>query len=173
MSLLQRLLLLPLLSPLLAVLLVAAINPQPVVTLRLLTWISPALSLGVWIGGAAATGAGLSAAAAALALRSAGPPLQQRRRGRHRDDDQRSRDNWSAAAEGAAPAPSDWSPWAGPSRAATEPAPTVSVPFRVIRKGAGRTEPTPPTATPTSHGRDRPGNHPLDDGWGVAVAEEW
>lgn len=42
MSLLQRLLLLPLLSPLLAVLLLGAFNPRPWVALRLLTWSSPA-----------------------------------------------------------------------------------------------------------------------------------
>ena len=56
MSLLQRLLLLPLLSPLLALLLLAAVNPRPWVALRLLTWTSPAWPLGAWIGAAAAVG---------------------------------------------------------------------------------------------------------------------
>ena len=44
---LQRLLLLPLLAPLLAVLLVAALNPTPASRLRLLIWTSPALPIGV------------------------------------------------------------------------------------------------------------------------------
>ena len=48
---LQRILLLPLLSPLLAVLLVSAINPRPGVSVRLLTWSSPAWPLGGWLAG--------------------------------------------------------------------------------------------------------------------------
>ena len=67
MALLQRLLLLPLLAPLLLVLLVGALNPRPSLSLRLLIWTSPALPIGVWIALAGGGGAGLSAAAAALA----------------------------------------------------------------------------------------------------------
>ena len=68
MALLQRLLLLPLLAPLLLVLLVGALNPRPSLSMRLLIWTSPALPIGVWIALAGGGGAGLSAAAAALAL---------------------------------------------------------------------------------------------------------
>ena len=75
--LLRRLLLLPLLSPLMATLLVAGINPRPLVSLRLLTWQSPALPIGAWIAGAAVAGAGLSAAATALALQETGRSLQR------------------------------------------------------------------------------------------------
>ena len=70
---LQRLLLLPLLSPLLAVLLVGAINPRPWVSVRVLTWSAPAWPLGGWIATAAALGAAISSAGAALALQGQGP----------------------------------------------------------------------------------------------------
>jgi hypothetical protein len=53
-TVLQQLLLIPLLAPLLAVLLLGAINPRPQVALRLLVWTSPALPLGAWIAAAAA-----------------------------------------------------------------------------------------------------------------------
>ncbi|MFM7465512.1 MAG: hypothetical protein ACKO28_08605 [Cyanobium sp.] len=65
----RRLLVLPLLSPLLAVLLVAALNPSPQLSFRLLTWQSPRAPLGLWLGGAALAGAALSGAGTALALR--------------------------------------------------------------------------------------------------------
>ena len=41
----QRLLLVPFLSPLLAVLLVAAFNPGPPLSVRLLTWVSPGVAV--------------------------------------------------------------------------------------------------------------------------------
>ena len=55
---LRRLLLVPLLAPLVAVLLVGALNPRPAHSLRLLVWSSPALPIGVWIMVAATAGAG-------------------------------------------------------------------------------------------------------------------
>ncbi|MEA5412824.1 hypothetical protein VB737_13710, partial [Synechococcus sp. BA-120 BA3] len=66
---LHRLLLLPLLSPLLVTLLVAALNPSPSLALRLLTWQTPSLPIGLWMAVAAGGGAALSAGATALALR--------------------------------------------------------------------------------------------------------
>jgi hypothetical protein len=79
LALLRRLLLLPLLSPLLAALLLASFNPRPNLSMRLLIWRSPALPIGLWIGAAAGGGALLSATATALALRQAGSA--QRRSG--------------------------------------------------------------------------------------------
>jgi len=65
----RRLLVLPLLSPLLAVMLVGALNPSPQLSFRVLTWVSPRAPLGLWLGGAALAGAALSGAGTALALR--------------------------------------------------------------------------------------------------------
>ncbi|MFM7454680.1 MAG: hypothetical protein ACKO1V_12070, partial [Cyanobium sp.] len=99
-SLLQRLLLLPLLSPLLAVLLVGALNPRPWVALRLLTWTSPAWPLGAWIGGAAAAGAALSATAAGLALQTGTAVLGERRQVRRRPADDDGSEDWSGTDPG-------------------------------------------------------------------------
>jgi uncharacterized integral membrane protein len=143
----QRLLLLPLIAPLAATLIVAVANPRPGTSLRLLTWQSPALPLGAWIAGAATAGALLSGTATALALRGATPLLRRQvRRERHRGDG-------PAPAWTPPPAGADWRQSAEPavpsgSRAATpperapgEPPPTMSVPFRVIRRPAAAAGP--------------------------------
>ncbi|MGB5135349.1 MAG: hypothetical protein WBN89_09275, partial [Prochlorococcaceae cyanobacterium] len=77
MSLLRRLLLLPLLAPLLAVLVIGAVNPRPAVRMRLLTWTSPPLPIGVWLLLASGGGALLSAGATTLALQGQRQPLQR------------------------------------------------------------------------------------------------
>ena len=149
---LQRILLVPLLSPLLAVFLVAAINPRPWVSVRLLIWSSPSWPLGGWIATAAGLGAAVSGAGAALALQAQGVATPPRRQVRRRSDSgteperaaERDEDRWQAAPK--APWAGVSAPWAGPSRAANEPAPTVSVPFRVIRKG----KPAPSGQTDTT-----------------------
>jgi len=168
--LLRRLLLLPLLAPLLAVFLVGAINPRPWVGLRLLIWRSPEWTIGSWLALAAGGGAALSATATALALQAGGTSTRSQL---HRPiPEGRSRRAWPwGRSEGEADGPaqawvdgpgqepaSAWgrdsregptAPWpgqasAGPSRHPTEPPPTLSVPFRVIRRG---TAPGPDTGT--------------------------
>ena len=62
---LRRLLLLPLLAPLLAVLVIGTLNPRPPVRLRLLIWTSPPLPIGVWLLLASGGGALLSAGSTA------------------------------------------------------------------------------------------------------------
>lgn len=175
MSLLQRLLVLPLLSPLLAVLLLGAVNPRPWVALRLLTWVSPAWPLGAWIAGAAAAGAGLSAAATALALQGGSSPLLERRQVRRRGSAPWS-PPWDDNASGDSPereAPRREAPvresgratgagWAGPTRGAAEPPPTVSVPFRVIRKGSSASPP-----------RSEASVAAVGDGWDAAPTDDW
>ena len=167
--LLRRLLLLPLLAPLLAVLLVGAINPKPWVGLRLLIWRTPEWTIGSWLALAAGGGGALSATATALALQAGGA---SNRRQLHRPmPDGRSRRAWpwgrgegpadgpaEAWVDGTGPEPAAaWgrdsregagAPWpaqasAGPSRHPAEPPPTLSVPFRVIRRGTA-----PPQARP-------------------------
>ena len=160
---LHRLLLLPLLSPLLAVLLVAAINPKPSVKLRLLTWASPSWPLGAWMASAAGLGAALSAGGAALALQGGGMEPAPRRQVRRRAEDEEHDESAPQPARG----------WAGPSRSATEPAPTVSVPFRVIRKGSRPAESAPSRAQaqPQSQPPQPPASS--DDDWSVPVSDDW
>ena len=154
----RRLLVVPFLSPLLAVLLVAALNPRPQLAFRVLTWTTPQAPLGLWLGGAALGGAALSGAGTALALgrrQGAGPGGRRRvttpRTSRawadgdweDREDDrfrreERPQESWDGLeSEGRgggswgerAPAPA-----VPPPRAPGEPAPTLDAPFRVLRR---------------------------------------
>ena len=173
---LQRVLLVPLLTPLLAVLLVAAINPRPSVAVRLLIWTSPALPLSAWLAAAAGLGAGVSSLGTALALQGAGrgitPRRQVRRPGFWNDaepevprqsEERPEQEPWDRGPKDVEPTPNQAS-WAGPSRGASEPAPTVSVPFRVIRKprSAAAAAPSSPAA-PTV----------VNDDWGSASNDDW
>jgi hypothetical protein len=180
---LRRLLLLPLLAPLLAALVVAAINPRPAIALRLLIWRSPALPMGAWIALAAAGGAAMSASASGLALRQgATTPLRRRVRSE-------AREAWSPAEvwpqaerrEAAqAEAPPRWSSAAAapPPRAPGEPAPTVEVPFRVIRRAAAEPAPAPAAAeraaarSAGSPASAQPVPVALED-WGGEISEDW
>ncbi len=203
MALLQRLLLLPLLAPLLAVLLVAAINPRPAIALRLLTWTSPALPISLWLSLAACGGGALSAGATSLALRSATRPASPNQRRSRTAQDPGSWSVWpdwgtnaDGPAHGDGPANADWhANGEGPSRAERsagqglphpvrppgEPAPTVAVPFRVIRKGSGSGR--APGAGPGSGAtrgqgqaapaEPRPQTVSVGDGWDEAISDDW
>lgn len=154
---LRQLLLLPLLAPLLAVLVVGALNPRPAVRLRLLTLTSPPLPIGVWMAIAATGGALLSAGATSLALRRdgfPGPRRQVRMPMGAADLPWTEETPWSApaSAETSSPRPQSADQ---PSRAPGEPPPTVEVPFRVIRRAASAV-----TAEPGARG-----SGPAVDDW--------
>ena len=170
---LQRLLLLPLLSPLLVVLLVAAINPKPWVKVRLLTWSSASLPVGGWMAAAATIGAVLSGAGTALALQEQGSGLLPRRQVRRsRGSEPPMGSDGSTAAphqnEGWGEEQARPSAWAGPARRAGEPAPTVSVPFRVIRKGSA-TQPAQSAKTTPAE----PASTASADDWGTSQSDDW
>jgi hypothetical protein len=158
----QQLLLIPLLAPLLAALLIGAINPRPALALRLLVWTSPALPLGAWIAMAAAAGAAVSAGSSALALRQGQQPSSAPRH--------------QTSRRSAAPPPPDQqadgprASAAAPSRAPGEPAPTVEVPFRVIRRGTVNPVATP-AAAPSQAGAANA--QVVGDGWDVALNDSW
>jgi hypothetical protein len=172
----RRLLLVPLLSPLLAVMLVAALNPGPRVSLRVLTWQTPRAPLGLWLATAALGGAALSGGAAGLALRG-GPGRPGRRVVSRRTEEW---EPWLQEPEGRRerpPEPRD-TPWrdpeargrvapavsVAPARAPGEPAPTVVVPFRVLRR-------------PGSPARSAPEREPVPvagpDDWADGASEDW
>ncbi len=189
---LQRLLLLPLLAPLLAVLLVGALNPRPATSLRLLIWTSPALPIGLWIAAAAGGGAALSAGATALALKGQSRVVVQRqRRGLEPSAQQEPwdlpRSEPSRRREAPVEAPELGRPFAaaaGPVRSAGDPAPTVAVPFRVIRRadpgmgaagasaaataGAGTGAQGFATAAASTAAGDAGG-----DGWDAPPSDDW
>ena len=179
---LHRLLLLPLLSPLLVTVLVAALNPSPTLPLRLLTWQTPSLPIGLWMAIAAGGGAALSASATALALRQGErPPLRRTvRRREEREpwtapwggatDARSSADASSTAATAATSNAASVAP-AGPSRAPGEPAPTVSVPYRVLHRPEGG---SPRPFRPEPAAASSPAAEASVEGdWGESDGEEW
>ncbi len=183
----RRFLILPLLSPLLAVLLVAALNPGPALSFRLLTWVTPRAPLGLWLGGAAVGGAALSGAGTALALRQ-GQAVGSR--SRRRFSRQTSRPwtqggfegdgGWETSASSSRPPRREaaWSremppgsiPWqpaavaVAPPRSPGEPPPTVDVPFRILHR--------PSQAGPARE--PQPVAVGVDEDWGAeAGADDW
>ncbi|MEB3243601.1 MAG: hypothetical protein VKO44_08190 [Cyanobacteriota bacterium] len=182
----RQLWVLPLLSPLLAALLVGSLNPSPRLSFRVLTWVTPAAPLGLWLGGAALGGAALSGAGTALALRQGQrAALAGRRRVTRRPartwtpTDLPEQDGWDSlgvepGGERRATEPRrDWEARAAmssiPARSPGEPAPTVDVPFRILQRpvsaaaAVDRREPVPVAAPARG-----------SDGWGEATgADDW
>jgi hypothetical protein len=181
MTALQRLLLTGGLAPLLLMALVAGLNLRQSVSLRVLVWRSPALPLGAWIAIAAGGGCALSCLAG-LALRPGTPPLQ--RQVHRRQEADRPEAGWADM------------PWPGPEPQANhratpfpdrdlrDPAPTVSVPYRVIQRGTGRaaeaTGVSPSTAASKAASSTATASSPApraassdDDDWSAASSEDW
>ena len=192
----RRLLLLPLLSPLLAALVLGALNPRPALSLRLLTWSSPALPLGAWISGAALGGALLSGAGTSMALRL--QPAALRRRVRLERGDRQWDETTPRHGDQRRSSPSSWRPWSdpqsdsaasdreawvdvkrgisGPTPAPGDPLPTMTVPFRVIRRPDGARAATP-RAEPAAAGFRARGAEPssvaLVDDWDSRAEDDW
>lgn len=194
-----------------------ALNTRSPVVLRLLTWQSPSLPLGGWIAAAAAGGAALSASGTALALRTPGPGLRRRVRRDDGPEEPWEgsaesgwRPAWSVDRPGAARSsagngrsrgsedpgngrelgdPLGWrqAATAGPERPPGEAPPTLSVPYRVIRRGQpegpstyrDREAPRPP-GQPAQRGSwssrgvgGSPEPVPASDDWGSDTQEDW
>lgn len=149
---------------------VAAFHPRPSLSLRLLTSRSPALPLGLWLVLGGGGGAALSALATALALRQSSPlagPVPGPRSTRRPAAESES---WEGGEWQADPSPRSrrWAPAqdpvarvVAPERAPGEPPPTVSVPFRVIRRPGSR--PASPDAAPVGGSADDWDESPRDD----------
>lgn len=193
-----------------------ALNTRPTVVLRLLTWQSPSLPLGAWIAAAAAAGGALSAAGTALALLDSSPGQRRRiRREPEREEpwEDPARTPWGQAWSGERPGAGhehrsragrsenkesvrereQAQAWrqaasAGPDRAPGEPPPTLSVPYRVIRRGRSESPSEPlASAAPWSERQpgDRGGRAPqaeagrraetvaAADDWGSNALEDW
>jgi len=188
---LRRLLVVPLLSPLLAVLLLAALNPRPQLAFRVLTWTTPQAPLGLWLGGAALGGAALSGAGTALAL---GRGQGARSSGRRRVTTPRFSRAWAEAGwENRADDRSrgdeePQEPWddqraegtrvVAPPRAPGEPAPTLDVPFRILRRpsapGGQRAGAHGAEAWPPPERERQPVAVGVEDDWGrEASGDDW
>ena len=128
MTRLQRLLLIPCLSPLLLSILIGCLNLGKGGSLRILTWELPKLPIGVWIALAATSGAVIGSGGVLAAGSSTQETLQREVRQPYTWQEDTSEQVTQRAATAAATMP-----W--PERDVRDPAPTVSVPFRVIRTG--------------------------------------
>jgi hypothetical protein len=189
---LRRLLLLPVLAPLLALLIVAALNPRPATSLRMLTWRSPPLPLGLWIALAGAGGALLSAGATGLALRQGSSGTARTAADSGRWSQQRWRqESWEQAdppeqqpiREAQRPmreSPPAGGSSAGGSRAPGEPPPTVSVPFRVVRRGsvadpasAATPGPSARAAWQQSQPEPVPADNDWNSDWNSQASDDW
>lgn len=156
-------------------------------SVRLLTSRSPALPLGVWLAAGAAGGSLLSGMATALALRQRG----LRRSDRWDETAAAAAEPWFApawpgrrASSAAEPESESDRPFqsssvvgnwhqAGPERGPGEPPPTVSVPFRVLRRAprtASATQGWPASAQPAAADPKRSGATVARDAQG---ADDW
>jgi len=181
-ALLRRLLLATLLVPLGAVAALALLNPRPAVTLRLLTWTSPALPMGSWLAIAVGGGGLLSAAATAAALQTPGGLVLRPgtgtglgRGGRRSPGDSLRPGSWGSQPPANPATRPEPAATAGPQRPPGAPPPTVEVPFRVLRQGSPassrpgeRKDPRPATASSPS-----PGASAVGDGWGLPPSDDW
>ncbi|MCB4406711.1 hypothetical protein [Synechococcus sp. MU1642] len=126
MSVFQRLLLIPCLAPLLALLVLSATNVGDNTRIRLLVWTTPPLPVGAWTAMAGVCGAAGTAIAAFLVSPLERPLSRQRRSPVQPELDER---GYAANA----PTPRS-SADPSPKRDVREPAPTVSVAYRVIQR---------------------------------------
>jgi hypothetical protein len=129
MTLLQRILLIPSLVPLVAVLVLSALHRGAPTRLHLLGWSSPQAPLGLWTALAATSAAALSASSALFTV----PRNQPLRRRLHRPYEAPSAPEWEVdgarAPQYRSPVPSP------PQRDLRDPAPTVAVAYRIIKRG--------------------------------------
>ena len=176
---LQKLLLLPCLSPLLVALFVATLNGSQPTSMRFLTWRSGKLPVGAWIA-LASSGAALLSGLAALSASAGNQPL---RRQVHRPMgwDRSNRDEWDPAHEQApftphrqANEPAKTTATAWPERDIRDPAPTVAVPFRVIQRGrqSGERQSAPSATAEDNNSRAEAQAMTADD-WDQPLSEDW
>ena len=172
---LQKLLLVPCLSPLLMALTVASLNGTQPTSLRFLTWRSSKLPIGAWIA-LASTGAALFSGLAAFSASAGNRPL---RRQVHRSMDWGRRDPgvWAQESEPAPftlhrqemdRGPSTATAW--PERDIRDPAPTVAVPFRVIQRGR---QSGPPSSAADTVSSPMEAKANTTDDWDQPPSEDW
>ena len=168
MTALQRLLLIPCLSPVVLMLLIASLNLGQASSLRVLTWRLPSLPIGAWIAVATILGSGVSAVGG-LAMVTSSPVLRREVRrpatGPHVQDPLPREQPHEAR-------PAQATPW--PERDVRDPAPTVSVPFRVVHRGSqANATPTQSQDTNPSTATARGAADSDPDDWNREIGDDW
>ncbi len=166
----QRLLLIPCLSPVVLMLLIASLNLGQASSLRVLTWRLPTLPIGAWIAVATALGSGVTAVAG-LAMVTSRPVLRREVRRPAKGPDVQEPLPREQPHQARAAQPTPW-----PERDVRDPAPTVSVPFRVVHRGSqANATPTESTDTKPVWPKQQQANPSTADvGGGMgADADDW
>ena len=130
MTAFQRLLLIPCLSPVLLMLLIASLNLGKASSLRVLTWRLPPMPIGAWIAVVSVLGSGVSAVGG-LAMVTSRPVLHRKVRRPATGPDLQEPLPREQPDQARAAQPTPW-----PERDVRDPAPTVSVPFRVVHQAS-------------------------------------
>ena len=166
MTRIQRLLLVPCLAPLLAVLLISAVQERRPQKLNLLLWTSPSLPIGGWTAISVLVGGGISGATALL-LRPTGARLRRTERRSLADGPYDDRDSaFSIDPRGTGWTSEPRQPM--PERDIRDPAPTVAVAYRVVQRPQSKGE-SPPAAAAAAPTRDRE----VIDQWGDDPDRNW
>ncbi len=166
----QRLLLIPCLSPVVLMLLIASLNLGQASSLRVLTWRLPTLPIGAWIAVATALGSSVTAVAG-LAMVTSRPVLRREVRRPAKGPDVQEPLPREQPHQARAAQPTPW-----PERDVRDPAPTVSVPFRVVHRGSqANATPTQSTETKPVRPKQQQANPSTADGGGGmgADADDW
>ena len=177
MTRLQKYLLLPCLSPLLAVVVVAGFNLNQPVNLRILNWRSPTWTLGGWMVLGSSAGA-IFALTTSLSLPLSRDPLRDHFHQGVREASPNTSTTWQRNWQAANDEPSQSRPKhdENPERDLRDPSPTVAVPFRVVRRSSVRRQ---------THVEKSPQRQPVEsnvphrysstenDSWGDSLSEDW
>lgn len=174
----QRLLLIPCLSPVVLMLLIASLNLGQASSLRVLTWRLPPMPIGAWIAVVTVLGSGVSAVGG-LAMVTSRPVLHRKVRRPATGPDLQEPLPSEQPHQARAAQPTPW-----PERDVRDPAPTVSVPFRVVHRGS-QANATPTQSTDTKPVRpkqqqadpstaDAGGGMGADaDDWNQQIGDDW
>ena len=193
----HRLLLLPCLAPLLVVVTIACLNLSKPLSLRVLTWRSSSLPLGVWMALGGSAGAAISFVAG-ISLSSRNVPLRHQVTRQANDPLSANPftspdfhfEDWNEQQVHQQSQPvnntgrqSPFGPQAGPVRDIRDPSPTISVPFRVIKTGAKTSPINVKSKFPSDEKVQRSENvdhsAPVDSpaneagDWGAGLSDEW
>ena len=155
----RQLLLIPCLAPVLAVLILSVINPGRSISIQILIWRSPVLPLGVWTALAVSAGASIGAGATLL-LAPSGKSLRRTLR-----------QPVDGSAENEPPLPKQPDPNLL-QRDIRDPAPTVAVPFRIIRQPRSAAAPQASRSSASSSDQARQPGTESDD-WGNDIDQDW
>ena len=177
MTRLQKCLLLPCLSPLLAVLVVAGFNLNQPVNLRILSWRSPTWTLGGWMALGSSAGA-IFALTTSLSIPLSRDSLRDHFHQRVREASPNTTTTWQQdwQAPNNEPTESRTKHHENPERDLRDPSPTVAVPFRVVRRASvtqqTHVETSPHRQPVESNARDRYSSTE-NDSWGDSLSEDW